>query len=431
MKSAIFIYIFACLLLCFIISCQTDTGNSEEKSIVVFKISLKDEAARDLNITTMRLRIYNHLTEVVWGPADYAWDLHGCLLAGVKPGRGYQLRAEALNAAGTVYLTGYSELFDALANQTTDVGNIVLMGVGDWAYTSSFTVPRAYHSSIVYKDYVYIIGGTDGFEVLDDIQYAQINPDGSIDSWNFTTSLSNPRSNQTSIVYNDYLYAMGGDRYQSLSWVEFARINENGTIGSFRLTSSFQEYRLAHTSVVYNGYLYVLGGLVNNNDECINDVLFTEIKSDGTLGQWRFTTSFNGERYGAGSAVYNGFVYIIGGHNLIHYHDDVQFTAINSDGTVGNWQFTSSLPIPVASRAAEVHKGYIFVTASQNSLIEYAKINPDGTINPWEVSATTFENGRLGQTSIIHNNFMYVMGGRTGENNETIFNDVQYAPVPE
>ncbi|MFC1853265.1 hypothetical protein ACFL27_23960 [candidate division CSSED10-310 bacterium] len=112
MKIVKLIPLSACLLLGLIISYHTTERDSDEGSSVVFRICLKNDTARDLNITTMRFRIYNH------------------------------------------------------------------------------------------------------------------------------------RSNQTSIVHNDYLYVMGGDRFQALSWVEYARFNEDGTIGNFRLTSSFEDYRL-------------------------------------------------------------------------------------------------------------------------------------------------------------------------------------------
>ncbi len=51
------------------------------------------------------------------------------------------------------------------------------------------------------------------------------------------------------------------------------------------------------------------------------------------------TNKFTTGRSSFGSVVYNGYMYVLGGNDdSSHYLNDVQYAAINSDGTVGTWQ---------------------------------------------------------------------------------------------
>jgi aryl carrier-like protein len=83
------------------------------------------------------------------------------------------------------------------------------------------------------------------------------------------------------------------------------------------------------TSVVANGYVYEIAGINNSTD-----VEFAAINANGTLGAWQSTTSLPTEESGATSVVANGYVYEIGGAND---PTGVEFAALNADGTLGAW----------------------------------------------------------------------------------------------
>src|ERR1019366_8648916 len=64
------------------------------------------------------------------------------------------------------------------------------------------------------------------------------------------------------IAYNGYLYEIGGC-YSSgcpLSTVDYATINPNGTLGSWTPTASLLTAVDYASAVVYNGYVYEIGG---------------------------------------------------------------------------------------------------------------------------------------------------------------------------
>jgi hypothetical protein len=158
----------------------------------------------------------------------------------------------------------------------------------------------------------------------------------------------------------------------------------------------------------------------------LDDVLFAEINPDGTLSNWQSTSSFQNKRFDHCSFSHNGFVYILGGENKSTIFDDVQFAQINPDGTIGQWQTTISLPSAQTAHSCFVFDNKIFVTGGNSNDIIYADINQDGTIGQWETSSSSFLNTRGNHTSVIHENFLYIIGGSDGQN---LLNDIQFAQL--
>jgi hypothetical protein len=333
--------------------------------------------------------------------------------------------------------------------------------LGTWnSAGTGFTLGREGVSSAVSDGYLYVVGGWDGVIDHDDVQYAPINSNGTLGTWNTAVSYSVARSNQESLAYAGNLYVIGGSGSSRRNDVQYASINSGGpgTAGAWHYThnstddgttfvSGFTNGRHGHVSVAYNGYLYVLGGY--NGTTRYNDVQYAPINSNGTIGAWHYThnstddgttfvSGFTTGRYDFSAEVYNGYVYIIGGFGGSNLND-VQYAPINSNGTIGAWASTASFITARNSHESAVYNGYLYVTGGYNGSylndVQYAPINSNGTIGAWHYThnstddGTTFvsgfTNGRFGHASIAYNGYLYVMGGDTGVN----ANDVQYAPI--
>jgi N-acetylneuraminic acid mutarotase len=301
--------------------------------------------------------------------------------------------------------------------------------VGAWDATTNFSTARHQHTSVAYNGYLYVIGGTNGSSSFNDVQVAPINSNGTVGGWSATTGFPTARCGHTSVVYNRHLYVIGGFDSSSafLNDVQFAPIDSDGTVGAWSATTSFTTARWEHTSVVYNGYLYVIGGQGSSGG--LNDVQFSPIHSDGTIGAWSATTSFTTARRSHTSVAYNGNLYVIGGYNG-SYFNNVQYAPINSDGTVGAWSATTSFTTARCSHTSVVYNGYLYVIGGQGSSgglnnVQFAPINSDGTIGTWSAT-TSFGTARYGHTSVAYNGYIYVIGGYNGS---SYFNDVQFAPI--
>ena len=302
--------------------------------------------------------------------------------------------------------------------------------VGSWNTTTSIPYDLYGQTTVAYNDFLYIIGGS-GTAYHNEVQYAPINANGTIGTWTATTSFNNARYAHGSVVYNGYIYICGGYVNTTyLSDCQYSKINTNGTVGTWTATSNLPSARAGHTAAVYEGYVYMLGG--HTTGAGFTDVLYAPIRADGSLGAWGATTSFTNGRQGFGVGVKNGYMYITGGESNGTYYGDVQYTKINSDGSAGTWTATNSLPATRGYHTSVIYGGYLYVIGGSRGTtpyltdIIYAPIYANGTVGSWTTS-NNFTNDRKTHAAVAYKGYIYIEGGLASTG--YTLTDVQYAPV--
>lgn len=300
--------------------------------------------------------------------------------------------------------------------------------VGAWSATTALPAGRLWHSSVVYNGFVYAIGGQGRPFVnitndvaLNEVQVAILNADGSVGAWTSTAALPTVRTQHSSVVYNGFLYVIGGQNANGpLSDVLVAPINADGSLGTWASTTALPSARYIHTSVVHNGYVYAIGGREGNNPAPnVSTVLVAPLNADGSVGTWSTTTALPSIRSQHSSVAYNGFIYVIGGseaNTTESFQSSVQFAPINADGTIGDWS-TASTTLPTARHrhSSVVYNGFVYAIGgnaaigSQSATL-VAPINADGSVGDW--SATTdLPSTRMLQSSVVYEGNIYTIGG--------------------
>jgi N-acetylneuraminic acid mutarotase len=301
--------------------------------------------------------------------------------------------------------------------------------IGAWNTTANFSTARDALASVAYNGSIYVIGGYGG-SYLNDVQFAPMDASGTVGAWAATTGLTTARYLHASVACGGYLYVIGGSTGSSfLGDVQVAPMNADGTVGPWTATTSLSIPRFGHTSVAANGFLYVLGG--NSSGGLLNDVLYAPINSNGTLGAWSATTSFNTSRDTHASVAYGGYLYVIGGYSGSGLLNDVQFAPMNSDGTVGAWSGTASFATARYLHTSVAYGGYLYVMGGCYTVsdflndVQFAPISATGTVGAWSAT-TSLDRARFGHTSVATNGFLYVIGGNSAGG---LLNDVQSAPI--
>jgi hypothetical protein len=284
--------------------------------------------------------------------------------------------------------------------------------------TSAFTTARAGHTSVVYNGYLYIIGGTDGTTAQNDIQYCPLNAGGSVGACTqqagaFTTA----RWGHTSVVYNGYLYIIGGwNGTTYYNDIQYCPLNAGGSVGACtQQAGAFTTARYAHTSVVYNGYLYIIGG---NSGSSQNDIQYCPLNAGGSVGACtRQTSAFTTARSAHTSVVYNGYLYITDGTNGSAIND-VQYCPLNTNGSVGACtQQAGAFTTARWGQTSVVYDGYIYISGGWNGTTYYNDIQSraiSSTLPQAVQQSGAFTTARYRHGIAAYDGYMYVAAGSTG-----------------
>lgn len=311
---------------------------------------------------------------------------------------------------------------------TTNGGLVTILGntsgeVGSWATTSGTAAPRPEGTAVSANGYMYLIGGFDGSATYDSVYYAKILADGSLDTWQATTSLPQERAFHGSIVANGYLYVIGGDDSSNVATdtVYYARLKTDGTVGSWQTTTVLSNPRSDFGIATSNGYVYVVGGL-DDTGASNNSVLYAKLKTDGTIGNWIATNSLSSSLSRHSTVVASGYIYAIGGYDgfLARVTDEVEYAKLNIDGTVDSWQVNpNDLPSGIYYNPSAVANGYLYT--EQAGFLHYAKLNTDGSTGTFATASNTTGAAGEGSMVVVNGRIYYV-----GAWNET---DTYYTQV--
>lgn len=169
-------------------------------------------------------------------------------------------------------------------------------------------------------------------------------------------------------------------------------------------------------SVTIKNKVYLIGGL--RTDNWSSDVYVATINSDGTLGSWVKTTSLPGAMTYSSAVVTENRVYLVGGNYNGMTGSQVMTASIEADGTLGTWSSASALPGIMAWTQAFVTKsrlyaigGYYNNAYSGVSLV--TTISSTGTIGTWSTATALPANLAYSQV-VCTKNRVFLLGGHNG-----------------
>ncbi len=288
-----------------------------------------------------------------------------------------------------------------------------------------------------------------------------------------------------SAVWNGHLYVAGGNSdcttdYNNCGFtnrVYYTPLKQDGSIEQFAQTTVLPVYLRGHSLLVYNGYMYVIGGIIQpyftvppypdpeTFETKLNDkVYFTRINPDGSLGSWSETVSLPFGGLFSLSAVAHkvssggtekGYIYVTGGWS-VDQKKNVETVLVGpideSDGTIKSWlhDVQSDLPYDLSkhtSAAITVNgDSYLYVIGGNSggfgsqtfhNEILYAKIESDGIISTWKQASNSLPVQLIDHATASLGRYIFVFGGRDGDggSDETtpynVYNNVFYYYVDD
>lgn len=114
----------------------------------------------------------------------------------------------------------------------------------DWKATEPLQIGRYGLSAVAHGDYLYALGGLTGMEYLDSVEKSRVNTNGQLSPWNMSTPLDEPRAMFSVLSYKDWVYLIGGtNNEQYLTSVVYATTNEAADFGYWGQQSDLQAYK--------------------------------------------------------------------------------------------------------------------------------------------------------------------------------------------
>ncbi|QQS19286.1 hypothetical protein IPL85_03285 [Candidatus Saccharibacteria bacterium] len=252
-------------------------------------------------------------------PADRTWGQ-----LEVAGGNLYYLGGQddtATNEQSAVYYAGTFTLGDITAAWGTASG-----GIGDTA--SQAAQPLTRFGATVWNDRIYVVAGLDGSAANTNAVYIspQLASGGNIaaDSWVQDADVPDVvRRGNTVVAYANNLYSVGGNNgTQYFNDSQFTQINSDGTIDAWTFSTSLPGAISEAEGFAANGYLYLVAGR-SAASTCAPNTLVTPISANTTIasgnnptgiGEWYETNKrYTGDRYGSAVAYVGGKIVVMGG----------------------------------------------------------------------------------------------------------------------
>ena len=197
-----------------------------------------------------------------------------------------------------------------------------------WYRDSDLSSPRSGIKAVAYNNRLYLMGGVTSASgitsVANSTQIADITPDGRLGSWTSSTTLPYATYGYSTMIYNDRIYLVGGASSiggSPLASVYYSKINSDGTLNSWQQTTSMKSGRMStggDFSTVWGAYLYVSGGCstVNASGYCTtihSDTQVASLNADGSLDIWNTVGNVSDTRTGHSLIGWRGYLYEVGG----------------------------------------------------------------------------------------------------------------------
>jgi hypothetical protein len=305
---------------------------------------------------------------------------------------------------------------------------------------NTYATNRIGASSTVSNGYLYTAGGctsaTDCTAATTDVSYAKVAADGSLGSWASTTAgLPAARTWGKLEAAGGSLYYIGGQ--SSTATDERAEIYyatpSSGNVSAWATASNgLPAARTKFGATVWNNRLYVVGGLDSTASPTATVYISPQLNSGGNITTTWATgsNSFGAARSGLTAIAYANNLYVFGGYDGSNYLSDSQYAQIStSDGSVGSWSYSASLPGPLSQADGFAANGYIYLIGGRSAdtscspvtLVAPVSANttiasgnhPTG-IGQWFQTNQNYNGDRYGNAAVYYDGKAYVLGGACG-----------------
>jgi hypothetical protein len=196
--------------------------------------------------------------------------------------------------------------------------------LGEWTALPALPEPLAVNASVSAHGYIYVLGGrkfNSPLTVSDKIHRAKVNADGTLGEWE-TLPTALPRSSMwhEAVATCDHLYLIAGQdaTINEYSGVYQAEIQPDGSLGTWNETAALPKTLAAHAAAAVGGGILVTGGWSSPDPLFApqRSVYWAPLDPDCTLGDWVELTPLPYRTYKHALVATDHYIYNLGGGSI-------------------------------------------------------------------------------------------------------------------
>jgi Kelch motif len=297
--------------------------------------------------------------------------------------------------------------------------------IGPWRTLGAMPTPRANHCSVAIGKWLLVIGGnhrTDtGFQSIDEIYAAHVNPDGTLGNWVLAGRTPSPVFECVVTKHDKTVYLVDGIYDDSTKGAQVWSADfstASGRLGTFKSMGPLPpDVRILYSAAfVKNGALYAMQAQLPQSGDRI--ATWQADLSKG-LGAWHETDWVKGFRGHPQYARSGNYIFTLGGYagDNNQVVTDVYGVQMQKDGSLGQGFSTAPMLTPTAFGTVVAVDDYLYSIGGKPAIftagvtgVSSVHIGPNGQLETWQAQGA-LPQGRTNHTTLLSGNFVYVLGG--------------------
>jgi N-acetylneuraminic acid mutarotase len=271
---------------------------------------------------------------------------------------------------------------------------------GEWAYKTPIPTPRAYVTSCVLDNQIYVIGG--GL-TREEGSAAVERYDPETDTWDVTIAgLPVPHFAPASAVVNGKIYVMGG-KVNYYSTEDYATLYEyDPVLNTWTEKTSMPTARSHLTACTVDGRIYVIGGRVDDHVS-----VKTVERYDPVADSWTTLPDMHQARANILAQVVGGKIYIVDGIG------NGPWSVESYDPATNSWELEDNPPPAVGYFGSATYGGRIYVygginNTSPTASLDFFEFDPGTGL--WENIGTIPEKKVMCANAVVGNRLYAITG---------------------
>lgn len=293
--------------------------------------------------------------------------------------------------------------------------------LGTWQNAGTMPTLLEKYALITHLNQIYLIGGTNGTP-SDQVYMCDLDINGNLTNWQLLTPLPKNLSDLNAAEYGGSIWVVGGNNGSNdVQDVYVATIQGDGQISNWAAKGNYPLPISRHGLVSTSAGLIVLGGVSNSVYQA--NAYYSSIRDSNTLNAWTFKM-LPGALADQAAVIYKDQLIYIGGRDNTMVLSDARRVTLKD---YKPWKGTSVLIASI--RFDEIVEGihdFVYFTGGQNGSMEIvdevykSTLQPTGGCGPWSIGGY-LPVSIIAHSAMGYNNRMYISGGRIeGLNNTNV-----------